>query len=171
METNGTQVSTCISASQYSVSERQMSEMGSRGEGVPFQPQSLTVVPLNIKWHPGTRSRHCSWHIIFGWNASMQWMHGWEWRGVWICLKISALFLEMSTPRGVMPHVGIQAPLVSLKQQVQVCPRSFICHSPIAGGTGCCGLWSKAPGRGFDWETPLMGSRFLLGLNGNSSLS
>lgn len=48
------------------------------GEGVPFQPQSLTVVPLNISWHPGTRSRRCPQLAHYIWmehgilHASMQ---------------------------------------------------------------------------------------------------
>lgn len=56
-----------------------MSEMSLRGEGVPFQPQSLTVVPLNINWHPGTRpgqiTAHC-WHILYGWNM-ISWYPAW----------------------------------------------------------------------------------------------
>lgn len=36
-----------------------------RGGGVPFQPQSLTVVPLNINWQPGTR--HSPWLAPYIW--------------------------------------------------------------------------------------------------------
>lgn len=58
METKAARVSTCICCWQDSVSEGQMSETGCRRRGVPFLPQSLTVVPPNINWQHGTRSKH-----------------------------------------------------------------------------------------------------------------
>ncbi len=106
-----------------------------------------------------------SWHIIFGWNmVSCSLLCG---ECMWGCgegvgfAKTWALFLEMSALRGVVPHVVIQASLVSLKDNrcsdvETVCPQLFICHSPMSGCGACCGLWNEAPGMSFDGETPLM---------------
>lgn len=123
--------------------QRQMSEMGLRGEGVPFQPQSLTVVPLNINWHPGTRSGQItahSWHIILGCNM-IPWYPACFYT-VNACVGVT-WGLDLSKKcelcsRNVMPHVETQLSFNRCRDVVTtVCPQSLIRHPP------CCGLWSK----------------------------
>lgn len=66
----------------------------------------------------------------------------------------------MSTLRGDTPHVVIQAPLVSLRQQVQGCGNhlSTVVHLSLkdSGGRAYGGLKNKAQEMGSNWETPFI---------------
>lgn len=90
----------------------------------------------------------------------------------------SAPFLEMSTLWGVMSHVEIQSPLVSIRQQVQGCVNvclSTVDHMLLSNLRLQSLLWPLEQGTR---DGPQLGnthngigSHYLLGLNRNSSLS
>lgn len=166
------QVRICISGQQYSVSERQMSEMSLREGGIPFQLQSLTVVPLNIYWHPGTSSGQVTahgWHIIYGWNM-IYWYPAWFYAlnacvGVDYALdlskNLSSVPGDVNTVRCYAPCAKPGSHLFQLKNRCWdmvtfASLQSLIRHSPVSGCRACCGLWNKALGMAFDWERPLM---------------
>lgn len=131
IESKAARVSTSICCWQDSVSERQMSETGCR-RGVPFLPQSLTVVPPNINWQHGTRSKRSPLlapyirmkHNILVFQHS-ECLCG---SGAQLCICVFKKILELccwrcerrEAPRPT--RVAIRAPLpVSLRRQVQGC--------------------------------------------------
>lgn len=144
IESKAARVSTCICCWQGSVSERQMSEAGCRRRGVPFLPQSLTVVPPNINWQHGTRSKRSpllapyirkKHNMLVFQHSECLCRSGAQ---LCICVFKKNLSSVAGDVNGVRPHVprvwrlGPPFPFHyddRCRDAVAVCPQSFICRS------------------------------------------
>lgn len=108
---------TCMSTRQYLVSARKMSDDSFECWGEAFfsiqsHPQ---LMPLNINWHPGTRSDQlCAqgWHVISGRNLIAWYAAFFPADETWVggaldCVaqRIRVGFLNMSTLCGAAPQI------------------------------------------------------------------
>lgn len=113
------------------------------GWGVPFQPQSLTVVPLNINWHPGTSSTHSPLLAPYVWmEHDILALYA---VNVWCVNGRAGVGFVLSSVPGNVHTVGRYAPRGDsgspcfTETTGAVCPQTFICRSPISGCRACCG--------------------------------